>query len=227
MPSPGEDYQAWSVTAVDNGSADPLINWVEHQTRASVNNSARGNMAAHAKNRNLNNGSIVTTGTANAQAFVSGVTYTSIPTGLRATLKVGPGLTNDASMTLNMDGIGDTLVKTTSGDNLLGSEFTENAYVDVLYNGVNWVFLYSYQFWWDRITGGGGVVIGQQVFSTAGTFSFVPTPGAEAFIIECIGGGRAGGTAGATSGEYLVAAGGGSGGYSRTLADASDIGASQ
>src|SRR6476659_5140113 len=104
MPGPGEDYQSWSVTAANNGAADPLINWVEHQTRESVNNSSRGEMAAHAKNRNLLNGSIVTTGTANAQQFLSGVGDSAVPTGLRATLKVGAGLTSTASITLNMDG---------------------------------------------------------------------------------------------------------------------------
>src|SRR5262245_38228734 len=123
MPSPGEDIQSWSVTAANNGTADPSINWAEGQTRASVNNSARSQMAAHAKSRNLNNGSIVTTGSANAQAFLSGLTYTTIPTGLRATLKVGAGLTNTASTTLNMDGLGGVLVKTADGNNLLGGEF--------------------------------------------------------------------------------------------------------
>jgi hypothetical protein len=148
MPSPGEDIQSWSVTAANNGTADPLIDWHEGQTRASVNNSSRSEMAALAKYRNLLNGSIVTTGAANAQQFLSGVNYTgtlpaAIPTGLRATLKVGSGLTNNASMTLNMDGLGDVLVNTADGVNLRGGEFVAGGYVDLLYNGTNWIFLYS------------------------------------------------------------------------------------
>src|SRR5262245_31050412 len=110
MPSPGEDIQSWSTTAANNGNADPLINWAERQTRASVNDSSRSEMAAHAKNRNLNNGSIVTTGSADAQAFLSGLTYTTAPTGLKCTLKVGPDLTNTTTMTLNMDGLGAVVV---------------------------------------------------------------------------------------------------------------------
>src|SRR5262245_59731887 len=145
MPSPGEDIQSWSVTASNNGTADPLINWAEGQTRASVNNSSRAEMAAHAKQRNLNNGSIVTTGSANAQAFVSGLTYTTIPTGLRCTLKVGAGLTNTTVMTLNMDGLGAITVKTADGIDLAGGEFVANTYVDLLYNGTNWIFLYGQQ----------------------------------------------------------------------------------
>ena len=81
---PGEDIQSWSVTAANNGNSDISIIWSEGQTRASVNNSSRSEMAAIAKDRNLKNGSITTGGTANAQTFTSGVGYSSaIPTGLR------------------------------------------------------------------------------------------------------------------------------------------------
>src|SRR5262245_29547669 len=114
---PGENITDWSVTAANNGSADSLINWREGQTRASVNNSARGMMAALAKDRNLKNGSITTAGTANAQTFISGVGYTgTVPTGLRVLLKIGPGLTNDDVVTINMDGIGAKSVKNLHGD---------------------------------------------------------------------------------------------------------------
>src|SRR5262245_63226745 len=227
MPSPGEDYQSWSVTATSNGNADPLINWQEHQTRASVNNSSRSQMAAHAKNRNLLNGSIVTTGTANAQAFLSGLTYTSIPTGLIVKLKIGSGLTNDASATLNMDGIGAVLIKTDTGDNLKGGELIANAYTDFLYNGTNWIFLYSRAFIDFELRGGGGVIIGVQKFLSPGTFTYTPTPGMQVCTIECLGGGAGGACSGAQIGYVCTGVGGGSGGYSRKLATAAEIGASQ
>jgi hypothetical protein len=228
MPSPGEDIQSWSVTAADNGSADPLINWVEGQTRASVNNSSRSEMAAHAKHRNLLNGSIVTTGTGNAQAFLSGLNYTSAPTGLTARLKVGGGLTNDASITLNMDGIGDVLVKTATGDNLKGGEFVADGYVDLLYNGTNWVFLYGREFFHEMMTGGGGIIIGHQVFNTPGAFTYTPTEGMECCIVECIGSGGGGGGAytGGVSEYIFQGGGGGGGGYSRAVLTAAQIGAS-
>src|SRR5262245_27117309 len=227
MPSPGEDYQSWSVTATSNGNADPLINWQEHQTRASVNNSSRSQMAAHAKNRNLLNGSIVTTGAANAQIFLSGVNYTTIPTGLIVKLKIGTGLTNTSSTTLNMDGIGAVLVKTANGDNLLGGEFVASGYVDLIYDGTNWLFLYGREFMFDRITSGGGIILATQTFASAGTFTYTPTPGMECCIIECIGGGGGGGNANAAAGHYMSGGGGGSGGYSRKTASAVDIGASK
>ena len=68
--------------------------------RAQVNNSARSQMAALAKFRDLLNGSIVTGGTVNAQTFTSGVGYTVVPTGMRVMLKIGPLLTNTGATTL-------------------------------------------------------------------------------------------------------------------------------
>jgi hypothetical protein len=231
MAGPGEDYQSWSTTATDNGDADALINWVEGQARASVNNSARGMMAAHAKNRNLLNGSIVTTGTANAQAFLSGISYTTVPTGLVVKLKIGPGLTNTASITLDMDGTGAVLVKTALGENLLGGEFIAGSYTDLLYNGTSWVFLYSREFIDFQLHGGGGIILGKQVFSTPGSFTYTPTPNMECCIIECIGGGGSGAGVGAATtfgaNASWFAGGGGSGGYSRKYASAADIGLSQ
>lgn len=229
MSSPGEDYQSWSVTAANNGSADPLINWVEGQPRASVNNSSRSQMAAHAKNRALLNGSIVTTGTANAQTFLSGVSYTTVPAGLVVKLKIGSGLTNTGSATLNMDGIGDVLIQTASGDNLRGGELVANSYTDFVYNGTNWIFLYSREFFFELMTGGGGIVLGVQTFKTPGNFTYTPTSGMEACIIECIGGGGAGGV-GHNDGPpafLCQGGGGGSGGYSRKQATAANIGSSQ
>lgn len=228
MPSPGEDYQSWLVNAVNNGNADPLINWVEFQTRASVNNSSRSELAAHAKNRNLLNGSIVTTGAPNAQAFISGVGYTSIPTGLQVKLKIGSGLTNTSSTTLNMDGIGDVLIKTAFDDRvLLGRELIAGSYADLMYNGTNWIFLYSHAFLMDRLFGGGGIVIGTQVFKTSGTATYTPTIGTECVIVECIGGGGGAGIKAGATQFYTGAGGGGGGGYSRILLSATAIGGTQ
>lgn len=136
---PGENVLDWSTTAANNDDADSSINWLEGQARSTVNNSARSMMAALAKHRNLNNGSITTGGTANVQTFTSGVTYTSIPTGLRVLLKVGTGLTNTGSATLNMDSIGAVTVKDRVGANLGGGEFTADSYIDLIYNGTNWI----------------------------------------------------------------------------------------
>lgn len=139
---PGEDYQSWSITAADNGAADSAINWAEGQARASVNNSSRSQMAAHAKNRNLLNGSIVTGGTASAQSFTSGVGYTTIPTGLQALVRIGAGLTSvdGTPTTLNMDGIGAVNIKNQRDENV-EKGLIAGTYAHFLYNGTNWIWL--------------------------------------------------------------------------------------
>jgi hypothetical protein len=98
-------------------------------------------MAAHAKNRDLQNGSIVTTGSANAQAFISGLSYTSVPPGLRVLLKIG--FTNTGPATLEMDGTGTALVQSQTGGGLTGGELTVGARAEFIYDGTNWILLYS------------------------------------------------------------------------------------
>jgi hypothetical protein len=147
---PGENIYAWSRTALDNTTADSAIDWREGEIatgvggmlREQINNSKRSEMAAHAKFRNLQNGSIVTTGSANAQAFSSGYSFTGAPpTGMRVLLKIGDGLTNTGAMTLNMDGIGALAVKTQAGEDLKAEYVREFAYGDFLFNGTTWVLI--------------------------------------------------------------------------------------
>jgi len=169
MPSPGEDVQAWSTTAGNNSNSDPLINWAEGQPRASVNNSARSQLAAHAKDRNLHNGSITTGGTANAQTFTSGVGYTgAVPTGLRVLLKAG--LTNTSATTLTMDSIADVAVKDQLGNDIGPGVFTIGRYVELIYNGTNWILISQM---------GGGTVpqCGRLTFTSATALSFAPYNG--------------------------------------------------
>lgn len=140
---PGENVYDWSVTATNNANADSLIDWQEGQARASVNNSARSMLAAHAKALRLMNGSINTGGTGNAQTFVSGVGYTTIPNRFRVLLRISN--TNSASATLNMDGIGARIIKDQFGDELAGRELLEGAFAEFVYDSVNthWVLLHS------------------------------------------------------------------------------------
>src|SRR5215510_2549836 len=217
MPSPGEDIQVWSKNHDDNGTIDPGIDWHEFQARASVNNSSRAELAAHAKNRDLNNGSIVTTGTPNVQNFLSGVGYTEMPPRITAKLKIGGGLTNTGPMTLNMDGIADIQVKREDGTSLTGGEFVDGYLVNLLFDGLNWIYLFSVlnsvqltgnstaqtpsdpldndnsiattQWVQNLISGGAGIVLGQKVFKTVGTSVYTPHSLMKSCIVECIGGG--------------------------------------
>ena len=101
-------------------------------------------MAAVAKNRDRPSGSITTGGIANAQTFVSGYSFASIPTipaGIRIVLKIGTGLTNTGATTLNMDGLGTIPVKTENGADLVASMLVGGGYAEFRYDGTNWVLL--------------------------------------------------------------------------------------
>src|SRR5262245_57492548 len=136
---PGENVQDWSTTAANNATADSSINWAEGMARAAVNNSSRSGMAAVAKWRDLLNGSITTGGSANAQTFSSGLSFTSVPTGLCVRLKLG--FTNTASASLNMDSIGPVTIKDGLGNTLRQNDLVANNYADFRYDGTNWILL--------------------------------------------------------------------------------------
>lgn len=248
---PGEDIYSWSETAASNGNSDTAINWVEGQPRASVNNSARSMMAAHAKNLARIDGSIVTTGSPNAQNFLTLAGYTSIPANFVVKLKIGPSLTNSGPATLNMDGIADVEIKTSAGASLGGGELVADDYADLLYNGTNWIALQAVihspiltgdpqapnppvgdndtsiattKWVQDLLTGGDGIVLASQVFPTAGSFSYTPHPKMKCAIVECIGGGGAGGGGYSnTPTDIMQGGGGGAGGYSRKIIQVSDV----
>lgn len=69
------------------------------------------------------------------------------------------------------------------------------------------------------------VPINMQVFSSSGLY--VPTPGMVSAIVECWGGGGGGGPTLPTNNPLWVSGGGGAGGYSRSVLNSAQIGASQ
>ena len=136
-----EDISAWSIIALNNGNSDSAINWLEHQPRASVNNSARSVMAALAKNRDMQNGSIVTGGIANAQTATTPVGFggVTIPIGTRMRVKVGSGLTNTATgLTLQVDGGAISGVLNLRGQSPAPGEWQAGSYIDLVFDGTYW-----------------------------------------------------------------------------------------
>src|SRR5262245_57538867 len=171
---PGENVQDWSTTAANNATADSSINWAEGMARAAVNNSARSMMAGTAKWRDLLNGSITTGGSANAQTFSSGLSYTSVPTGPCVRLKLG--FTNTASASLNMDSIGAVTIKDGSGVNLQAGDLIANDYADFRYDGTNWILLSVTKWWKDNnatLTTGG--TAGVQTVTTNAAYGALAT----------------------------------------------------
>lgn len=72
---------------------------------------------------------------------------------------------------------------------------------------------------------GAVVRVKYQVFT--GSATYTPSAGMIYAVVEAIGGGGGGGSAAGTVGQFYAGAGGGSGGYSRKIVSAADIGASK
>lgn len=207
---PGENILDWSTTAANNATADSSINWAEGMARAAVNDSARSVMAAVAKQRDLLNGSITTTGTANAQAFSSGLSFTgNVPTGLRALLKIGASLTNTSSTTLNMDGIGAVTIKSQAGINLVGGELRAGSYYEFRYDGTNWILLATMAM---------PIPTNVRTFTSSGTYPAV-TDGTVKVLCYVKGGGGGG----ASSTGDRLGGGGGEGAESWKLTTAAAL----
>ena len=66
-----------------------------------------------------------------------------------------------------------------------------------------------------------------RLFAIPGPITYTPTPGMAYCVIECIGGGAGGCGVAGVANQIWAVSGGGSGGYSRKVATALDIGVSQ
>lgn len=105
--------KAWSTTAADNATADTNINYAEGQTPASLNNSARADMAAVKGWCNQISGAKTTGGSANAQTLTSD-SVAAISTAYAAGMIfcVKAGYTNSTTTpTFNVDGVGAKTIK--------------------------------------------------------------------------------------------------------------------
>lgn len=102
----GENVNSWSKTASSNATADASINWAENQLPGTVNNSARSMMAAIAKFRDDNNGTLTSTGSANAYALSANTAYTALAQGLTICFRANFTNTGAATLTLTPNGGG-------------------------------------------------------------------------------------------------------------------------
>jgi hypothetical protein len=121
-----ESIRLWSTTAASNGTADPQAYWPENQLPSTVNNSARAMMAAEARQFKDTNGSLASTGSANAYALTINNTWTAYATGQVLSFKAN--FTNSAAATLNVTnadavalGAKAIRVVTTSGESALAA----------------------------------------------------------------------------------------------------------
>lgn len=99
-----ENAFSWSVTASDNDDADAAVPWPEGMLPGSVNNSARGVMAAVARFIKDMNGTISTTGVPNAYLLTSSSDHVAYTNGILITAKASFSNTDFATLNLNSFG---------------------------------------------------------------------------------------------------------------------------
>jgi microcystin-dependent protein len=109
----------WSQTASADATADSSINWAEGQAPSSVNDSARAMMAATAKYRDDIAGAIVTGGTSTAYTVLSYEVFDTLAHLNGQMIAFTPHITNGATVTLNVDGLGAKPLRTSPGVELL------------------------------------------------------------------------------------------------------------
>jgi microcystin-dependent protein len=109
----------WSQTASSDATADSTINWAEGQAPSSVNDSARAMMAATAKYRDDIAGAIVTSGTSTAYTVSSYQGFDTLAHLSGQMIAFTPHATNAATVTLNVDSLGASPLRSSPGVELL------------------------------------------------------------------------------------------------------------
>jgi hypothetical protein len=130
----------WSQTAASNATADASINWAEGQSPSSINDSARAMMAATAKYRDDITGAIVTTGTSTAYSVSSYSQFDTLAHMNGQMIAFTPHVTNTATVTLNVDGLGVIPLRSSPGVELPSGTIIQGSPYVALYNQTNGEF---------------------------------------------------------------------------------------
>lgn len=96
----------WLQASGSNANVDATVNWAEGQAPSTVNDSARGMMAAIAKYRDDIAGAIVTGGTSTAYTASSYEVFDTLAHLGGQMIAFTPHVTNGATVTLNVDSLG-------------------------------------------------------------------------------------------------------------------------
>jgi hypothetical protein len=214
-----ENESAWSTTASTNANVDTGINWAENQDAASVNNSARGQMAARAKARLDQGGALAAAGSGNALTVTTNQVLSAAHLAAGQRLAVRATAANTISaVTFAPDGLTAAPVKKGDGSALAIGSIRLGTMLDLVYNASSSE--------WRAMNILPMSVIRVQTFLATGTYT--PAAGLTYAVIECVGGGGGGGgTAASGASQTNSAGGGGGGGYSRKVVTVANIGVSQ
>ena len=132
----------WSKTASADATADPTINWAEGQAPSTVNDSARGMMAATAQWRDDISGTITTGGASTAYTVISNSSFTSLAALAGQLIAFIPHTTNtsDTQTTLSVDGLAAKPIRFAPGVEIKSGHLVLGAVYLVSYNNVDGAF---------------------------------------------------------------------------------------
>ncbi|WP_426418191.1 phage tail protein [Bradyrhizobium genosp. A] len=130
----------WSQVAATDATADPTINWAEGMSPAVVNDSARAMMAATAKYRDDIAGAIVTGGTSTAYTVSSNQQFDSLVNLNGKMIAFTPHVTNGATVTLNVDGLGAKPLRPAPAVELQGGVLIQGTPYAAVYSNADGVF---------------------------------------------------------------------------------------
>jgi microcystin-dependent protein len=133
-------FWEWSKTAASNATADPTINWAEGMSPSAVNDSARAMMARTAEWRDDVSGTITTAGTATAYTMASNQGFDTLAHLAGAMLAFVPHITNGATVTLSVDGLGAKPLRYGPGLELQSGMLIQGTPYVATYNNVDGAF---------------------------------------------------------------------------------------
>ena len=128
----------WDTTAANNNSAPPH-GWPESMDYEDVNDSARENMAVLARWHKDTNGSLVSSGSANAYAVTANQALTAYYDGLSLVFEANH--TNTGAATLDVDTVGAAAIVRLDGSALGAGAIQAGGKYRVIYDGTNWQLL--------------------------------------------------------------------------------------
>lgn len=134
----------WSIVADNNDISDlaspGLIDWREGQAPSTINNSARGMMAAVAKYRDDVAGKL-TTGTSTAYLLATNQVFTSLSTDLnKRILGIVPHATSGSNPTLKVDALAAKPMRNSPGQPILSGQLILGSYYIFQYNDADGCF---------------------------------------------------------------------------------------
>lgn len=130
----------WSQIAAADATADASINWQEGQAPSSINDSARAMMAAVAKYRDDLTGAVVTGGTSTGYSVSSFQVFESLSRLNGQTIAFTPHVTNGATVTLNVDGLGAKPLRSAPATELLAGMLIQGTPYTCTYSNTDAVF---------------------------------------------------------------------------------------